>query len=133
VPKPFRGPAGFDDVDLGVLPKARPRYGGHPSPLADEDTLAGVKAALLAGAYAVDLAERCGYASLQSFSTAFRRRVGLTPRRFAAQRGVPRPPARQTGPRCIGRTPVDRSDHVPLPRYDAKPKKRKRRRRKKKT
>lgn len=114
-----------DDLDLENF-AAPCAYGGHPSPLADPETLERAKSLLLAGRPVADVAAEVGYGRYPSFSHAFLEATGVRPSAFQKAHGV-KVKRRHGGFRQESkRPPPDRSDAKPLPRYDSRTRRRKR-------
>lgn len=108
----------LDDAELINIPFC-PRYGGHPSKLADPANLQWAKTLLLAGRNCDQVATELGYAQARNFALAFARLTGERPGAFQARHGVAWT-VRRGGQRCLRKRKLpDRTGQVPLPTYAA--------------
>lgn len=107
-----------DDAELAYV-MGVPRYGGHPSKLANPAHLQWAKTLLLAGWNSDQVASELGYAQDRNFSDAFLRLTGERPGAFQTRHGVAWR-VRRGGHRCLRKRKIpDRTGQVPLPTYAA--------------
>ena len=111
-----RVPRLIDDADINCC-SALPRYGGWPSPLADEGTLLLAKWMLLEGKRVTEVARELDYNKHSAFSDAFLRFTGERPSAWQTRHGVT---ARRVvyGRRSLRAIPPpDHTGQTPLPLY----------------
>lgn len=108
----------LDDAELSNIPFC-PRYGGHPSKLADPANLQRAKMLLLAGWNSDQVAAELGYAHADNFARTFAGLTGERPGAFQVRHGVAWR-VRRGGQRCLRKRKLpDRTGQVPLPTYAA--------------